>query len=175
MRAKARATATTLSSYYLDASHSRHYHRETFNLMNNLTSWTTQKLTIPRIIYLNELFLNRIINLNELFKRIIVTRIINLVKRIIIMNEKNDLFNVTLKCGISINFKGGLDKKYNYDGTFSYILMYTFSEYSDVRETAIREIENRAMECANKALSGYNQRAMMADEAVKLLMEKLLK
>ena len=91
------------------------------------------------------------------------------------MNEKNDLFNVTLKCGISINFKGGLDKKYNYDGTFSYILMYTFSENQDVRETAIREIENRAMECANKALSGYNQRAMMADEAVKLLMEKLLK
>ena len=91
------------------------------------------------------------------------------------MNEMNDLFNVTLKCGISINFKGGLDKKYNYDGTFSYILMYTFSEYSDVRETAIREIENRAMECAHKALAGYNQRAMMADEAVKLLMEKLLK
>ena len=91
------------------------------------------------------------------------------------MNEKNDLFNVTLKCGISINFKGGLDKKYNYDGTFSYILMYTFSEYSDVRETAIREIENRAMECAHKALAGLNQRAMMADEAVRLLMEKLLK
>ena len=90
------------------------------------------------------------------------------------MNEKNDLFNVTLKCGISINFKGGLDKKYNYDGTFSYILMYTFSEYSDVRETAIREIENRAMECAHKALAGLNQRAMMADEAVRLLMEKLL-
>ena len=91
------------------------------------------------------------------------------------MNEKNDLFNVTLKCGISINFKGGLDEKYNYYGSLSYILMYTFSEYSDVRETAIREIENRAMECAHKALSGYNQRAMMADEAVKLLMEKLLK
>ena len=91
------------------------------------------------------------------------------------MNEKNDLFNVTLKCGISINFKGGLDKKYNYDGTLSYILMYTFSEKPDVRETAIREIENRAMEFAHKALAGYNQRAMMADEAVKLLMEKLLK
>ena len=90
------------------------------------------------------------------------------------MNEKNDLFNVTRKCGITIHFKGGLDKKYNYDGTFSYILMYTFSEYSDVRETAIREIENRAMECAHKALSGLNQRAMMADEAVRLLMEKLL-
>ena len=91
------------------------------------------------------------------------------------MNEKNDLFNVTLKCGISINFKGGLDKKYNYDGTFSYILMYTFSENQDVRETAIREIENRAIECAHKALAGLNQRAMMADEAVRLLMEKLLK
>ena len=91
------------------------------------------------------------------------------------MNKMNDLLNVTLNCGITINFKGGLDKKYNYDGTLSYILMYTFSEYSDVRETAIREIENRAMECAHKALSGYNQRAMMADEAVKLLMEKLLK
>ena len=90
------------------------------------------------------------------------------------MNEKNDLFNVTLNCGISINFKGGLDKKYNYDGTFSYILMYTFSENSDVRETAIREIENRAMEYAHNALAGYNQRAMMADEAVRLLMEKLL-
>ena len=91
------------------------------------------------------------------------------------MNEKNELFNVTLKCGISINFKGGLDKKYNYDGTFSYILMYTFSENQDVRETAIREIENRAIECAHKALAGLNQRAMMADEAVRLLMEKLLK
>ena len=90
------------------------------------------------------------------------------------MNEKNDLFNVTLNCGISINFKEGIDKKYNYDGTFSYILMYTFSEYTDVRETAIREIENRAMECARKALAGFNQRAMMADEAVRLLMEKLL-
>ena len=90
------------------------------------------------------------------------------------MNEKNDLFNVTLNCGITINFKRGLDKKYNYDGTFSYILMYTFSEYSDVRETAIREIENRAMECAHKALAGLNQRAMIADEAVRLLMEKLL-
>lgn len=87
----------------------------------------------------------------------------------------NDLFNVTLNCGISINFKGGLDKKYYYDGTFSYILMYTYSENSDVRETAIREIENRAMECAHKALAGLNQRAMMADEAVRLLMEKLLK
>ena len=90
------------------------------------------------------------------------------------MNEKNDLFNVTLNCGITINFKGGLDKKYNYDGTLSYILMYTFSENQDVRETAIREIENRAMECAHKALAGLNQRAMMADEAVRLLMEKLL-
>ena len=90
------------------------------------------------------------------------------------MDEKNDLFNVTLNCGISINFKEGIDKKYNYDGTFSYILMYTFSEYTDVRETAIREIENRAMECARKALAGFNQRAMMADEAVRLLMEKLL-
>lgn len=90
------------------------------------------------------------------------------------MNEQNDLLNVTLKCGISINFNGGLDEKYNYYGTFSYILMYTFSENSDVRETAIREIENRAMECAHKALAGYNQRAMMADEAVRLLMAKLL-
>lgn len=91
------------------------------------------------------------------------------------MNEQNNLLNVTLKCGITINFKRGLDKKYNYDGTFSYILMYTFSEYSDVREAAIREIENRAIECAHKALAGLNQRAMMADEAVRLLMEKLLK
>lgn len=90
------------------------------------------------------------------------------------MNEQNNLLNVTLNCGISINFKGGLDEKYNYYGTFSYILMYTFSEKSDVRETAIREIENRAMEFAHKALAGYNQRAMMADEAVRLLMEKLL-
>ena len=87
----------------------------------------------------------------------------------------NDLLNVTLNCGISINFKGGLDEKYNYYGTLSYILMYTYSENSDVRETAIREIENRAMEFAHKALAGYNQRAMMADEAVRLLMEKLLK
>ena len=87
----------------------------------------------------------------------------------------NDLLNVTLNCGITINFKGGLDEKYNYYGTLSYILMYTFSENSDVRETAIREIENRAMEFAHKALAGYNQRAMMADEAVRFLMEKLLK
>lgn len=90
------------------------------------------------------------------------------------MNEQNDLLNVTLNCGISINFKGGLDEKYFYDGTFTYILMYTFSENYDVRETAIKEIENRAMEFAHKALAGYNQRAMMADEAVRLLMEKLL-
>ena len=86
----------------------------------------------------------------------------------------NDLLNVTLNCGVSINFKGGLDEKYNYYGTLSYILMYTYSENSDVRETAIREIENRAMEFAHKALAGYKQRAMMADEAVRLLMDKLL-
>ena len=47
------------------------------------------------------------------------------------------------------------------------------SKNYEIRNSAIIEIENRAIKHAHKALSGYNMRAIMADEAVKLLLKKL--
>ena len=86
------------------------------------------------------------------------------------MNE----LKVTLACGISVDFTGKLDEPFNYIGTFTDMLSkHKTSKNPDIRNSAIIEIENRAINHAHKALAGYNMRAMMADEAVKLLMKKL--
>ena len=87
-----------------------------------------------------------------------------------IMNE----LKVTLACGISVDFTGKLEEPFNFIGTFADMLKrYKASKNSEIRNSAIIEIENRAIKHAHKALSGYNMRAIMADEAVKLLMKKL--
>ena len=81
---------------------------------------------------------------------------------------------VTLNCGIAVDFTGKLDTPFNYIGSFADMLKrYKASKNPDIRNIAIIEIENRAIKHAHKALSGYNTRARMADEAVKLLMKKL--
>ena len=81
---------------------------------------------------------------------------------------------ITLSCGISVDFTGKLDTPFNYIGSFADMLKrYKESKNSDVRNIAIIEIESRAIEYAHKALSGYNMRAIMANEAVKLLLKKL--
>ena len=83
---------------------------------------------------------------------------------------------VTLSCGITVDFTGKLDTPFNYIGSFADMLKrYKESKNSEIRNIAIIEIESRAIEYAHKALAGYNLRAIMADEAVKLLMQKLKK
>ena len=85
------------------------------------------------------------------------------------MNE----LKVTLACGISVDFTGKLDEPYHFIGTFADMLnKHKTSKNYEIRNGAIIEIENRVINCAHKALAGYNMRAMMADEAVKLLMKK---
>ena len=86
------------------------------------------------------------------------------------MNE----LKVTLACGISVDFTGKLDEPFHFIGTFADMLnKHNTSKNPEIRNSAIIEIENRAIKHAHKALSGYNMRAIMADEAVKLLMKKL--
>ena len=86
------------------------------------------------------------------------------------MNE----LKVTLACGISVDFTGKLDEPFNFIGTFADMLnKHQTSKNYEIRNSAIIEIENRAINHAHKALAGYNMRAIMADEAVKLLMKKL--
>ena len=86
------------------------------------------------------------------------------------MNE----LKVILACGISVDFTGKLDEPFNFIGTFADMLnKHQTSKNYEIRNSAIIEIENRAIKHAHKALSGYNTRARMADEAVKLLMKKL--
>ena len=86
------------------------------------------------------------------------------------MNE----LKVTLACGIPVDFTGKLDEPFNFIGTFADMLnKHQTSKNYEIRNSAIIEIENRAIKHAHKALSGYNTRARMADEAVKLLMKKL--
>ena len=81
---------------------------------------------------------------------------------------------VTLNCGISIDFTGKLDEKFNFIGTFAYIVdKYKNGRNEDIRDSAITEIENRAINYAHKFFAGYIKRVAMADEAVKLLMEKI--
>ena len=81
---------------------------------------------------------------------------------------------VTLNCGIAVDFTGKLDTPFNYIGSFADMLKrYKESKNPDIRNIAIIEIENRAIKHAHKVLSGYNMQARMADEAVKLLMQKI--
>ena len=81
---------------------------------------------------------------------------------------------ITLSCGISVDFTGKLDTPFNYIGSFADMLKrYKASKNPDIRNIAIIEIENRAIKHAHEALAGYNMRARMADEAVKLLMQKI--
>ena len=82
---------------------------------------------------------------------------------------------VTLDCGISVDFTGKLDEPFDYIGTLADILNnYKTSKETEIQDVAITEIENRAINYAHKALAGYNFRAMLADEAVKMLMNKLI-
>ena len=82
---------------------------------------------------------------------------------------------VTLDCGISVDFTGKLDEPFDYIGTLADILNnYKTSKETEIQDVAITEIKNRAINYAHKALAGYNFRAMLADEAVKLLMNKLI-
>ena len=86
------------------------------------------------------------------------------------MNE----LKVTLACGISVDFTDKLDEPFNFIGTFADMLnKHKTSKNYEIRNSAIIEIENRAIKHAHKALSGYNMRAIMADEAVKLLMQNI--
>lgn len=86
------------------------------------------------------------------------------------MNE----LKVTLACGISVDFTGKLDTPFNYIGSFADMLKrYKEGKNPDIRSIAIIEIENRAINHAHEALAGYNLRAIMSDEAVKLLLKKL--
>lgn len=86
------------------------------------------------------------------------------------MNE----LKVTLACGIPVDFTGKLDAPFNYIGSFADMFKrYKASKNPDIRNIAIIEIENRAINHAHEALAGYNLRAIMADEAVKLLLKKL--
>lgn len=82
---------------------------------------------------------------------------------------------VTLTCGISVDFTGKLDEPFDYIGTLADILNnYKTSKETEIQDVAITEIKNRAINYAHKALAGYNFRAMLADEAVKLLIKKLI-
>ena len=81
---------------------------------------------------------------------------------------------VTLSCGIAVDFTGKLDEPFNFIGTYADMLnKYKTSKNYEIRNSAIIEIENRAIKHAHKVLSGYNMRARMADEAVNLLMQKI--
>ena len=82
---------------------------------------------------------------------------------------------VTLDCGISVDFTDKLDEPFDYIGTLADILNnYKTSKETEIQDVAITEIKNRAINYAHKALAGYNFRAMLADEAVKMLMNKLI-
>ena len=82
---------------------------------------------------------------------------------------------VTLTCGISVDFTGKLDEPFDYIGTLADILNnYKASKETEIQDVAITEIKNRAINYAHKALAGYNFRAILADEAVKMLMNKLI-
>ena len=86
------------------------------------------------------------------------------------MNE----LKVTLACGISVDFTGKLDEPIQFVGTLEEMLEQWQSDKDYIREAAFEEIQKRAIEYAHKALAGYNMRARMANEAVKLLIVKLV-
>ena len=81
---------------------------------------------------------------------------------------------VTLNCGITVDFTGKLDEPFNFIGTYADMLnKHKTSDNYEIKNSAMIEIELRAIKYAHKALSGYIKRAAMANEAVKLLMKKL--
>ena len=81
---------------------------------------------------------------------------------------------VTLRCGIVVDFTSKLDEPYHFIGTFADMLnKHKTSKNYEIRNSAIIEIENRAIKYAHKVLAGYNMRAIMADEAVRLLMQNI--
>ena len=83
---------------------------------------------------------------------------------------------VTLNCGIPVDFTGKLDEPYNFIGTLSDMLAkYRTSEYYEIKNSAMIEIELRAIRYAHKALSGYIKRVAMANEAANLLICQLRK
>ena len=97
--------------------------------------------------------------------------------RTIINNLNQRIINelkVTLACGISVDFTGKLDEPIQFVGTLEEMLEQWQSDKDYIREAAFEEIWNRAIEYAHKALAGYIMRARMADEAVKLLIVKLV-
>lgn len=85
----------------------------------------------------------------------------------------NDL-KVTLECGIEVDFTGKLDEPIQFVGTLEEMLVQWQSDKDYIRETAFEEIQKRAIEYAHKSLSRFYMRARMADEAVKLLIVKLV-
>ena len=86
------------------------------------------------------------------------------------MNE----LKVTLACGISVDFTGKLDEPFNFIGTYADMLnKHKTSDNYEIKNSAMIEIELRAIKYAHKALSDYIKRTAMANEAVKLLMKKL--
>ena len=83
---------------------------------------------------------------------------------------------VTLNCGIKVDFTGKLDEPYNFIGTLSDMLdKYRTSENYEIQNSAMIEIELRAIRYAHKALSGYIKRVAMANEAANLLISELRK
>ena len=83
---------------------------------------------------------------------------------------------VTLNCGIKVDFTGKLDEPYNFIGTLSDMLdKYRTSDYYEIKNGAMIEIELRAIRYAHKALSGYIKRVAMANEAANLLICQLRK
>lgn len=82
---------------------------------------------------------------------------------------------VTLLSGQKVDFTGKLDTPINFEGSFEDLLVrYGTSSNEDVKSSALTEIENRAIEFAHRALAGYNMRAIMANEAVKFLVGKIM-
>ena len=83
---------------------------------------------------------------------------------------------VTLNCGIKVDFTGKLDEPYNFIGTLSDMLAkYRTSENYEIQNSAMIEIELRAIRYAHKALSRYIKRVAMTNEAAHLLISQLRK
>ena len=82
---------------------------------------------------------------------------------------------VTLACGISVDFTGKLDEPFDYIGTLADILNnYKTSKETEIQDVAITGMKSRAIKDAHKALAGYNFRAILAEGATKMLMNKLI-
>ena len=81
---------------------------------------------------------------------------------------------ITLRRGIAVDFTGKLDEPFNFIGTYADMLnKHKTSKNYEIRNSAIIEIENRAIKHAHSVLSGYTMQARMDDEEVKMLMQKI--